>query len=235
MSETSLPKAERTAARIVSVGLEPAGDKILRECFRQFNIQVVTAVGGGAAADFDHQKFEACVVRLYDPDAEHILSAVRNSNSNRRIVVYGAARNSMEALRFSKYGVNAIFDEPLDRQRVLKVVRSTYLLVLNELRRYVRLPVVAELLIEAGRHSLTAVTSEVSAGGASFYCDTPLSKLESVRITLSLPEVPKIRLRAVVCWVNDKEKIYGLRFDPSDANRGKVRDWIDRYLDNDAG
>src|SRR5260370_37395695 len=81
--------------------------------FRSFNIQVVTAVGGGAAADFDLQKFEACVVRLYDPDAEHILSAVRNSNSNSRIVVYGAALNCMEALRFSKYGVNSIFYQPV--------------------------------------------------------------------------------------------------------------------------
>jgi len=52
---------------------------------------------------------------VYDADAERVLAAARNSRSNHRIVLYGVARNSMEALRFSKYGVNAIFDEPLDR------------------------------------------------------------------------------------------------------------------------
>jgi len=232
MSATSFPNPGRPVARIVSVGMEPAADTILRECFRQFNIQVVTA-DGDAAAGFNHHKFEACIVRLYDADAERVLAAARNSRSNHRIVLYGVARNSMEALRFSKYGVNAIFDEPLDRQRVLKIVRSTYLLVLHELRRYIRLPVVTELLIEAGPRSITAVTSEVSAGGTSVYCDTSLSKLDNVRVTLSLPDVPKVRLRAFVCWANDEEKTYGLRFDRNDDNRAKIRNWIDQYLNND--
>jgi PilZ domain len=229
MSATSFPNSGRTVARVVSVGMEAADNKVLQDCFRQFNIQVVT-VDGDAAAGFNREKFEACVVRLYDADAEQVLAAARNSDSNRRIVLYGVARNSMEALRFSKYGVNAIFDEPLDRQRVLKVVRSTYLLVIHELRRYVRVPVVTEIHIEAGLQSITAVTAEVSAGGTSLRCDTPLSKLDTVKVTLSLPGVPKIRLRAFICWASDQEKTYGLRFDPSDENRAKVRDWIDRYL-----
>jgi hypothetical protein len=234
MSAMSFPNPGKIVARVLSVGMEPAGNAILRECFRQFNIQVVT-VDGDAAAGINQHKFEACVVRLYDPDAERVLAAARNSRSNQRIVLYGVARNSMEALRFSKYGVNAIFDEPLDRQRVLKIVRSTYLLVLHELRRYVRLPVVTELLIEAGPQSIIAATSEVSTGGTSIYCETPLSKLDSVRVTLSLPDVPKIRLRAFVCWAIEEEKTYGLRFDRSDEARAKVRDWIDQYLDNEPG
>ena len=64
------------------------------------------------------------MLKLYDPDAEKILTAVRNSASNRRMVIYGIARNTKEALRFSSYGINAVMDEPLERQSVLKVVRT---------------------------------------------------------------------------------------------------------------
>src|ERR1700748_3681599 len=129
----------RITARAASVNIDNACNAFLHDCFRQFGIHVVS-LSGDPIAQLNRQKFEACVIRLYDPDAEKILHAARNSNSNRRIVIYGIARSTQEALRFSKYGINAVLDEPLERQSVLKVVRSTHLLVIHELRRYVRLP-----------------------------------------------------------------------------------------------
>src|SRR5229473_4397799 len=116
----------RTTAKAASVNIDNACNAFLHDCFKQFGIHVV-ALEGDPQVAFNRQKFEACVLRLYDPEAEKVLTAARNSNSNRRIVIYGVARNTQEALQFSNLGINAIIDEPLDRQSVLKIVRATHL------------------------------------------------------------------------------------------------------------
>src|SRR4029077_14609256 len=157
----------KITARVASIHIDPACNTFLNDCFRQFGITVVAA-DGDPILQLNRQKFEACVLRLYDPEADRILKAARNSASNRRMVIYGIARNTQEALRYSNYGINAVLDEPLDRQSVLKIVRATHLLVIRELRRYVRLPVVSQAEIDTGSNVPAMVTTvEVSSGGMS--------------------------------------------------------------------
>src|ERR1051326_7224114 len=205
----------KITARIASIHIDPACNTFLNDCFRQFGIM-------GVPADTDpilllnRQKFEACVLRLYDPEADRILKAARNSPSNRRLVIYGIARNTQEALRYSSYGINAVLDEPLDRQSVLKVVRATHLLVIHELRRYVRVPVIAEATLELGATTAKVMTVEVSSGGMSVRSPNPLSSNDSVRVSARLPGLDNLDVRAFICWARPAEKVYGLRFDPSD-------------------
>lgn len=225
---TSIPG--KIVARAASVHIDNACNAFLHDCFRQFGIHVV-AVPGDAVDVFNRQKFEACVLRLYDPEAERILNAARNSNSNRRMVIYGIARSAHEALLHSNFGVNAILDEPLDRQSVLKVVRSTHLLVLHELRRYVRVPVISETVIEAGANTAAGVTMDISSGGVAVRCPANLATTDPVKVTLSLPGLPKLMLRAFICWRRERDKAYGMRFDPSDDRRFRIRGWIDHYLE----
>jgi hypothetical protein len=221
----------KITARIASIHIDPACNSFLNDCFRQFGITVVPADSDPIAL-LNRQKFEACVLRLYDPEADRILNAARNSPSNRRLVIYGIARNTQEALRYSSYGINAVLDEPLDRQSVLKVVRATHLLVIHELRRYVRIPVQLPAEIDTGNRAPVAVTTvEVSSGGLSVRSATPLPKSETVRLSLLLPGLEKLSLRASVCWYRDSDKVYGLRFDSSDERRLRVRGWIDQYLE----
>lgn len=217
-------------ARAGSVHIDNACNAFLHDCFRQFGIHVV-ALPGDPVTVFNRQKFEACVLRLYDPDAERILKAARNSPSNKRMVIYGIARSSQEALKYSGYGINAIFDEPLDRQSVLKVVRATHLLVIHELRRYVRIPVVSEVMLEIGSSVFKAATVELSSGGMSIRSATPIASSDPITIKAELPGLPKMNLRAYVCWARPADKVYGLRFDQSDERRLKIRNWIDQYLE----
>lgn len=227
-SATSLSKV---TAKLACVGLEPASSAFLQDCFKQFGVTLVP-VGENFAKVLSSKKFEACVLRLYDPDAEKILSAARNSPSNRRMVIYGIARNITEALRFSPFGINAVFDEPLERQRVLKVVRATHLLVIHELRRYVRIPVVTETNVEMGRtKSVAAASQEVSAGGMSLSSPSPIPAQDMVRLTFTLPGTKTVKLRAQVCWERRDNNLYGLRFDNTDDARLIVKSWIDQYLE----
>jgi PilZ domain len=226
-SGTALSKV---TARLASIGLDQAGNSFLQDCFKQFGVQVV-ATQGEPSEIFNRQKYEACVLRIYAPNAEQVLSAARNSSSNRRMVIYGIARNTQEALKFSSYGINAVFDEPLERQSVLKVVRATHLLVIHELRRYVRIPVVMEVAIETGgTKNLVAASMEVSAGGMSVRCASSVPS-DTVRLVFTLPSAKITRVRAQVCWSRQKEQLYGFRFDSTDEARLAVRRWIEQYLE----
>lgn len=232
MSSTTVAAISgKITARIASIHIDPACNTFLNDCFRQFGITVVAADNDPILL-LNRQKFEACVLRLYDPEADRILKAARNSPSNRRLVIYGIARNTQEALRYSTYGINAVLDEPLDRQSVLKVVRATHLLVIHELRRYVRIPVASPVEIDVGGQApVMATTVEVSSGGISIRCLAQLPKSDPIRVMLSLPGVEKLSVRASVCWYRESEKVYGIRFDSSDERRLKVRAWIDQYLE----
>jgi hypothetical protein len=232
MSSTTVAAISgKITARIASIHIDPACNTFLNDCFRQFGIKVVPTDDDPILV-LNRQKFEACVLRLYDPEADRILKAVRNSPSNRRLVIYGIARNTQEALRYSTYGINAVLDEPLDRQSVLKVVRATHLLVIHELRRYVRIPVASQVEIDVGgRAPIVGTAVEVSSGGISIRCLTQLPKTDPVRLVLNLPGVEKLSVRAFVCWYRDSDKVYGIRFDSTDERRLKVRGWIDQYLE----
>jgi hypothetical protein len=229
---TSAPFISRNiAARVLLAEVDEPTAAVLRDCFKQFGIHTVSS-----NADWEKrlhkEKFEACVVPLGRPDAEQILTAARNSASNSRIVIYGISRDTQEAMRYSKLGINAVISHPVERQSALKVVRSTHLLVVHELRRYVRLPVVAAVKVDLGKNSFTATTAEISAGGMSMKTDVRLSKEQPVEVTFSLPPHGKtIMSRATVCWRRENVGMIGVRFDPTDERRLEVKRWIDSYLD----
>ena len=232
MSSTTIAASTgKITAKIISIHIDAGCNAFLNDCFRQFGITVHPADEDPILL-INRQKFEACVLRLYDPDADRILKSIRNSPSNRRLVVYGIARNTQEAMRYSSYGINAVLDEPLDRQSVLKVVRATHLLVIHELRRYVRVPITSQAEVDTGnRVAISVTTVEVSSGGISVRSATQLPKSDPIRVTLTLPGLERLNVRAYVCWYREADKIYGLRFDSSDERRLKVRGWIDQYLE----
>src|SRR6516225_10104184 len=179
----------RIAARTASIHIDAACNAFLHDCFKTYGIHIVS-LAGDPVAQLQRQKFEACLLRLYDPEAERILAAARSSSSNRRMVVYGIARNTKEALRYSNYGINAVLDEPLDRQSVMKVVRSTRLLVINELRRYARIPMVSRAVIETGSGSFQVMTVEISSGGLSVCSPATITAKGSVTVSLTFPRAP---------------------------------------------
>ncbi len=219
--------AKKAVATVALVGLEEAPSSILRDCFKQFGIQT-TPLEGDVAQRLQRQKFEAMALRL-DDAAEALLQAARSSPSNRRVVVYGIATDTKATLRYSKYCINAILQEPLERQATLKVVRATRLLVINELRIYVRVPILLELNIDSEGRRFKAATQEVSAGGMSLNVEQKLKVGQVVDVSFTLPDAQQVKVGATVCWLRDPDLV-GIRFEPTDERRLAVRRWIDDYL-----
>jgi PilZ domain-containing protein len=218
----------KTAARTALVGLNEPARALLSEGFRQFGIETVV-VTDNAAERMKKEKFEACVLSLGD-GADSVMEAARSSPSNSRCVIYGVGGNAQEAMRYSKYGINAMFSDPLERPATLKLIRATRMLVLHEFRRYVRIPVMTEVsLVGDGRRVATS-SIEISSGGMSVKTAEDFSIGTNVDISFALMTLPRVNLKGVVSW--RKPKSIGVRFASADEQRQKVKKWIDSYLEN---
>jgi hypothetical protein len=225
---TPMPSTRKAAARAALVELNDSSRTLLTECFRQFGIEAV-AMAGQAAERLAKEKFEACVVSL-KADVSPVMEAARSSPSNSRCILYGLGGNAQQAMKFSKYGINAMFHEPLERPAALKLVRSTHNLVLHEFRRYVRIPVMTEVSIVGDGRRVTATSIEMSTGGMSVKSAEDFSIGANVEISFALMTLPRVNVRGVVSW--NKPKSIGVRFDPADERRLRVKTWINSYLEN---
>ena len=226
-----ITQPKKTAARIAMVDLKDGSSQaILTECFRQFGIESVVMTEN-AAERLRKEKFEACVVKL-GPAAQAVMEAARTSPSNSRMVIYGVGGSAQEAMRYSKYGINAMFQEPVERSAALKLVRATNTLVLHEFRRYVRIPVITEVSVQINEGKKFAATSiEVSSGGMSLRSIEAVSAGQPVEVSFALLTLPRLWIRSTVTWKKPKHS-FGVRFDTTDERRRKLKEWIDAYLEN---
>jgi len=220
---------KKVAARAALVDLKESSRYLLTECFRQFGIETVVT-SEGSAERLRQEKFEACVIKL-GPGAEKVMEAARTSPSNSRLVLYGLGGSAQEAMRYSKYGINAMFQEPLERPAAMKLVRATHMLVLHELRRYARIPIMTEVTVVSNDgQRITASSIEISSGGMSLKSSEDIRSGSTVEISFSLLTLPRVCVRGTVTW--RKTKFFGVHFDAADDRRHKVKEWIDAYLES---
>jgi hypothetical protein len=221
--------SKKGAARVALVDLKDSTRSLLTECFRQFGIESVQ-VSKTAVDRLAQEKFEACVLSLA-PGAEAVMEAARSSPSNSRLVLYGVGGDAKQAMQFSKYGINAMFEEPLERPSALKLVRATQMLVLHEFRRYARVPIMTEVtLVSASGNRLSATSVDVSSGGMSLKSSEDMPAGTNVEVSFSLLTLPRVNIRGAVTW--RKSKSFGIRFDSGDDRRQSIKKWIDAYLES---
>jgi len=225
---TPAPFIRKTAARTALVGLTEPARALLSEGFRQFGIETVV-VTTNAVERLKKEKFEACVLSLGE-GADAVMEAARSSPSNSRCVIYGVGGNAQQAMSYSKFGINAMFSEPLERPAALKLIRATRLLVLHEFRRYVRIPVMTAVSLVGDGRRVSASRIEISSGGMSVKSAEDFSIGANVEVSFALMTLPRVNLKGVVSWC--KPKSIGVRFASADEHRQRIKTWIDSYLEN---
>ena len=113
---------------------------------------------------------------------------------------------------------------------MLKLVRATRLLVLHEFRRYVRIPVMTEVSIVGDGRPRDRDQHRDEHRRMSVKSAEDFSIGANVEISFALMTLPRVNVRGVVSW--NKPKSIGVRFDPADDRRLRVKTWIDSYLEN---
>jgi hypothetical protein len=226
-----IPPPRKATARVALVRLPDVARLILTDCFRQFGMEIIV-LQADVIQRLKREKFEACVLSL-GAGADEIMQVARSSPSNSRMVIYGVGGKVRESLRLSQYCVNAVFNEPLERPSALKLVRATQMLVTHEFRRYVRLPVCTEVSVVLGdKRRFSATSLEISSGGMSLQGPEALTVGQTLEISFALLTLPRLWVRGSVSWRKPANKSFGVRFDPKDDRRLKIKEWVDGYLEN---
>ncbi len=228
MSTSAVTKT-KPVPKVALIGVEKPSAELLRNTFQQFKIDshVLTT---DPVEVMQKKKFEGCVVRLNE-QAGSVLEAVRNSARNRQITILGLCDDAKDAAPYSKFGINALLKLPLERQETMKAIRSTHLLILHELRRYIRLPIVLEVAIETvSGVKIKGMTRDVSYGGMSAKIPTRLGADTQVNLKFTLPNGDEVKIPGNVLWFHPPELV-GIHFESTDEPRQMVRRWIDAYLE----
>lgn len=217
---------KKAFARVALVGLEDPVRSLLEDCFRQFGMET-KLLEVDAMGRLQKEKYEACVVKM-GPQAQPLMESARTSPSNSRIILFAIGGTAQDALKHSKYGINAVFQEPLERPAVLKLVRSTQMLVLHELRRYARIPIITEVSVSLSDGRNTKATSiEISSGGMSMRSGKAVFVVgQSVEVSFSLLTLPKATIRGTVTWKNPASQTLGIHFDKSDDRWLRIKEWV---------
>jgi|HubBroStandDraft_6_1064221.scaffolds.fasta_scaffold518098_2 PilZ domain len=224
-----IPVHRKSAARVALFDLPDTSAQLMTDCFRQSGIETV-CIPRAQADRLQREKFEACVLAL-EETAGSIIELARGSASNNRIIIYGLGGSAQDSMRYSKLCLNAVFHEPLERSAAMKLVRSTRMLVLHEFRRYVRVPVMTEVgivLADGGR--MTATSQEISSGGMSLKANQSPELDSLIEVSFSLLTLPRVWVRGHVTW-RKPNKTFGVRFDPADERRRRLKEWIVGYLE----
>lgn len=196
---------------------------VIRDCFKDFRVAV--QLNPLEPAQIGKASMDACVLRLDDPKTPELLAAIRRSDLHKRCVVYGVGTQE-DAIRLSHEGVNALIEKATARE-ILSAIRVTYLLLVNRLRRHVRIPLVLQVEVEAEDQTARGITRDISAGGLNITADQGIPLGRKVKVNFDLPDGPELQLDGIVCWSGGIS--FGVALFNS-SKQAKLRKWAEDYL-----
>jgi hypothetical protein len=133
-------------------------------------------------------------------------------------------------LRMLKYGINAILDHPINEATLEEVVKATQTVVKGEIRRFIRVPLFTLISVKVEGDVTTAQSRQISATGMAMVPSKPLAKGQKITLSFTLPNTQFVNTDAIVCWLSEREKMVGVRFDPPENCIELIRPWIEENL-----
>jgi len=215
-----------TSPRVALAKLDERSEATLRDCFNACGVQPVP-ITDDIIERLCNEKFEGCVLPLTE-GAEKTVETIRSSPLNRRIVLYGILSGERASHSLLKYGINVVLRQPVSKAEAINRVRSTSMLLIHELRRYVRIPLAVRVTVQDGFAILPFVTREISGGGMSVESNGNEVPRDAVQLTFTLPGSSEVKIMAKRCW--KAEGVVGFQFEDSDNGKSAVKQWIDAWL-----
>ena len=225
---TGLQAGGNSFARAAIVGLDPEDVMVLRDCFALCGVKLAIAPVVHPAR-LEHEQFECCVVKIAS-GCEAFLAELRKSPVNHNAVLIGAQPVNSNPGPYWKYGFNALVQLPLHLDESVESLRTTCLVTVRHLRRYVRVPFATEVAAVADAMPVKCISREISAGGLALRAPREANNAKSWVLEFLLPPDKQIRITAVACWATPRDQMVGLLFDPGDEQRNEVKKWIESFL-----
>jgi hypothetical protein len=178
------------------------------------------------------RKFDAVIVDLQLEQSGMILSEVRLSPSNRTAVTFAIGSTEGEATPAFRKGSGFVFERPLSKESIRRVLKPAFGLILRERRRYFRCPVSIPVSIRRGAlPDVRCCCVNISEGGMAMSTMVPLSLGECVQVQFTIPDqkVPLL-VESIICWL--KTGHLGVRFVSfSQGRKSDVQGWLSQKLE----
>jgi CheY-like chemotaxis protein len=182
-----------------------------------------------AAVLVNQEKFDGVFLDLEMPNLDGFALAqmVRTSSWNKStpiVIVTGRDQRDTMHQAFAT-GATFFLQKPVDRHKVARLFRSVRGTMLENRRKYARVPLQTEVTCNAGLKTMRGRTWNLSQGGIQIEAGN-LTSGETVRLVFRLPD-SNVMVDAVgtVAWV--KEARQGIQFAKmSDRNQQAIRQFI---------
>jgi len=184
-----------------------------------------------AAARLKEEKFDAVFldVRMPPPDGIELARQMRGSGLNQTtpIVVISGEEDRDLMTRAFQAGANFLLYKPVDRTRLLQLIRVTEGLIQRERRRFRRVKVTCKVSIESGQDRLDGTTLDLSLGGMLVQVIRVLPVGSLVQVSLELlPGAPPVRAPARVMRVLGADCM-GIQFESvGAAERERLQEFL---------
>lgn len=144
---------------------------LLQEILKSEGMDAVTLASASQAADYARaQKFDVVFVDSSSPvsDGIELTRKIRGSGFNRKtpIVMITTPKYTGFLTEGFEAGASFLVYKPLDRTRLLRLVRVTQGAIENEIRRFRRVAVELKARVRGGSDEIEAATIDVSLDGA---------------------------------------------------------------------
>ena len=192
--------------RALIVDDEPALAELIRAVLQTAGLEGhVETDSGKAAALLAREKYDVIFLDVHMPSPDGIALARQaragGFNQNTPLVMLTGLNDLTLQKQAFEAGANFFLFKPIDRQRVLRVVRSMQAAVQHERRRFQRVPVACKVSLAAGEKTIEGTTLDVSLGGLQAKTNGVFSSGTVVAVFLHLGTGAPLRIRGTVVRV----------------------------------
>lgn len=207
--------------RVLIADDDPAMCELLRAIVQSSGMSAVAVTESHAAqARLLQEKFDVVFLDLHmpSPDGMELLKQMRTTGLNRKtpaVMITGDEDPAVLKCAFEA-GAGFFLFKPVNRGRILRVLRASYALVQREKRRFQRVTVSCPVTIEANHRKLDGVTLDLSLNGllAKTSGVFPTGARAEITLKLGAAEPPVVAKGTVVRHVGPD--CMGIQFE----NRG---------------
>ncbi len=160
-----------------------------------------------AARKLCHAKYEAIVVDFKETAAAlELLKKSRVMTSHKAAVVIAILNGNDEMPSAFRAGASFVLVKPIPAAVLVRTLKVSYPLMVNERRRYFRCPVRIQVQVSGGSHpDFTATSVNISELGIALSYSPTLQVGDRVVLQLTLPNSSvNAKISAEVCWRNNE-------------------------------
>jgi CheY-like chemotaxis protein len=212
--------------RVLVVDDDPIVCELIQEILSAAEMDSLTLTDSADAAKrISQEKFDAIFldVNMPSPNGIELTRQIRASGLNRStsiVVITGEEDRALLARAFEA-GANFFLFKPIDRHRMLPVIRITKGYIHVEKRRYQRVKSSCRVSLEWGQERLSGRTLDLSLGGMCLLVSRVLPMGSTVRLSLELKAgTPPLRLAARVVRVSENDCM-GLKIENAGSEESK--------------